>query len=243
MALRSACILFPFLSTHVNHCQHTSTNASLWYLGKPWISVTVEIRMKNMDKNRYLQIRSGKYTKTKVADIQWLYSKWLWLITAVYKPSFADAAYRTTWMWKSCVLNGRKAFSRLFFRTKTVRLPLYSLEPEPTGKLLFPSEVHLFSIRCEGTKISGIFTNWCQLKARCSHEDFAAKRKNRCYHWWTSVNRLVCLAKPFFFFPLFWLYFIRRIYGYGNKVKETFLWQVRILFVRLTENIKPQHII
>jgi len=47
--------------------------------------------MKNMDKNRYLQIRSGKYTKTKVADIQWLYSKWLWLITAVYKPSFADA--------------------------------------------------------------------------------------------------------------------------------------------------------
>ena len=44
-----------------------------------------------MDKNRYLQIRSGKYTKTKVADIQRLYSKWLWLITAVYKPSFADA--------------------------------------------------------------------------------------------------------------------------------------------------------
>ena len=44
-----------------------------------------------MDKNRYFQIRSGKYTKTKVADIQRLYSKWLWLVTAVYKPSFADA--------------------------------------------------------------------------------------------------------------------------------------------------------
>ena len=43
-----------------------------------------------MDKNRYFQIRSGKYTKTKVADIQRLYSKWLWLVTAVYKPSFAD---------------------------------------------------------------------------------------------------------------------------------------------------------
>ena len=46
--------------------------------------------MKNMDKNRYFQIRSGKYIKTKVADIQQLYSKWLWLVMAVYKPSFAD---------------------------------------------------------------------------------------------------------------------------------------------------------
>mgnify|MGYP007029032952 CR=1 FL=1 len=50
--------------------------------------------MKNMDKNRYFQIRSGKYIKTKVADIQRLYSKWLWLITVVYKPSFADAELR-----------------------------------------------------------------------------------------------------------------------------------------------------
>ena len=44
-----------------------------------------------MDKNRYFQIRSGKYIKTKVADIQRLHSKWLWLVTVVYKPSFADA--------------------------------------------------------------------------------------------------------------------------------------------------------
>ena len=44
-----------------------------------------------MDKNRYFQIRSGKYTKTKVAYIQRLYSKWLWLLMAVYKPSFPDA--------------------------------------------------------------------------------------------------------------------------------------------------------
>ncbi|MCL3852901.1 hypothetical protein M1P97_16570 [Parabacteroides sp. GYB001] len=47
-----------------------------------------------MDKNRYFQIRSGKYTKTKVADIQRLYSKWLWLVMAVYKPLLADAANR-----------------------------------------------------------------------------------------------------------------------------------------------------
>ena len=44
-----------------------------------------------MDKNRYFQIRSGKYIKTKIVDIQRLYSKWLWLVMAVYKPSFADA--------------------------------------------------------------------------------------------------------------------------------------------------------
>ena len=44
-----------------------------------------------MDKNRYFQIRSGKYTKIKVAGFQRLYSKWLWLLMAVYKPSFADA--------------------------------------------------------------------------------------------------------------------------------------------------------
>lgn len=44
-----------------------------------------------MDKNRYFQIRSGKYIKTKVADIQRLCSKWLWLVTVVYKLSFADA--------------------------------------------------------------------------------------------------------------------------------------------------------
>ena len=42
-----------------------------------------------MDKNRYFQIRSGKYIKTKVADIQRLYSKWLWLVTVVYKPLLA----------------------------------------------------------------------------------------------------------------------------------------------------------
>ena len=44
-----------------------------------------------MDKNRYFQIRSGKYIKTKVADIQRLYSRWLWLVMAVYKTLLADA--------------------------------------------------------------------------------------------------------------------------------------------------------
>lgn len=44
-----------------------------------------------MEKIRDLQMASGKYIKTKVAEYQRLYSKWLWLVTVVYKPSFPDA--------------------------------------------------------------------------------------------------------------------------------------------------------
>ena len=44
-----------------------------------------------MEKIRDLQMATGKYTKTKVADIQRLYSKWLWLVTVVYKPLLAYA--------------------------------------------------------------------------------------------------------------------------------------------------------
>ena len=44
-----------------------------------------------MEKIRDLQTATGKHVKTKIADIQRLYSKWLWLVMAVYKPLFADA--------------------------------------------------------------------------------------------------------------------------------------------------------
>ncbi len=44
-----------------------------------------------MDKNRYFQIRSGKHIKTKIADIQRLYSKWLWLVMAGFKPLLSGA--------------------------------------------------------------------------------------------------------------------------------------------------------
>ena len=37
---------------------------------------------------------TGIDTKIKVAGFQRLYSKWLWLLMAVYKPSFADAELR-----------------------------------------------------------------------------------------------------------------------------------------------------
>ena len=48
-----------------------------------------------------------------------------------------DAAYRTTWMWKSCVLNGRKVFSRLFFRSKTVRFAALFTWIRTNGKTSF----------------------------------------------------------------------------------------------------------
>ena len=45
-----------------------------------------------MDKIRYLQNTDWKVFKIeKVAEIQRLYSKWLWLLMAVSKPSLADA--------------------------------------------------------------------------------------------------------------------------------------------------------
>ena len=37
---------------------------------------------------------TGIDTKIKVAGFQRLYSKWLWLLMAVYKPLFADAKIR-----------------------------------------------------------------------------------------------------------------------------------------------------
>ena len=64
-------------------CEIVSVAATASTATNSRTSVTVEIRMKNMDKNRYFLIRSGKCTKTKVTDIQRLYSKWLWLVTVV----------------------------------------------------------------------------------------------------------------------------------------------------------------
>ena len=42
-------------------------------------------------------------------------------VRALKKLLIVDATYRTTWIWKSCDLSNRKAFSRLFFRPKTAR--------------------------------------------------------------------------------------------------------------------------
>lgn len=55
------------------------------------ICSAVELWCKKMLKIGSLSELTGIDTKIKVAEIQRLYSKWLWLLMAVYKPSFADA--------------------------------------------------------------------------------------------------------------------------------------------------------
>lgn len=57
----------------------------------PLICSAVELWYKKMLKIGSLSELTGMGIKIKVAGFQRLYSKWLWLLMAVYKPSFADA--------------------------------------------------------------------------------------------------------------------------------------------------------
>lgn len=56
----------------------------------PLICSAVELWYKKMLKIGSLSELTGIDTKIKVAGFQRLYSKWLWLLMAVYKPSFAE---------------------------------------------------------------------------------------------------------------------------------------------------------
>lgn len=56
----------------------------------PLICSAVELWYKKMLKIGSLSELTGIDTKIKVAGFQRLYSKWLWLLMAVYKPSFAS---------------------------------------------------------------------------------------------------------------------------------------------------------
>ena len=57
-------------------------------------------------------------------------------------------------------LTVEKPFLACFSAPTIVHFSLFPLESEPAEKtFISPSEVYLFSIRCEDTKISGIFTN------------------------------------------------------------------------------------
>lgn len=60
----------------------------------PLICSAVELWYKKMLKIGSLSELTGIDTKIKVAGFQRLYSKWLWLLMAVYKPSFADTKMR-----------------------------------------------------------------------------------------------------------------------------------------------------
>ena len=57
----------------------------------PLICSAVELWYKKMLKIGSLSELTGMDIKIKVAGFQRLYYKWLWLLMAVYKPSFADA--------------------------------------------------------------------------------------------------------------------------------------------------------
>ena len=57
----------------------------------PLICSAVELWYKKMLKIGSLSELSGMDIKIKVAVFQRLYSKWLWLLMAVYKPSFTNA--------------------------------------------------------------------------------------------------------------------------------------------------------
>ena len=57
----------------------------------PLICSAVELWYKKMLKIGSLSELTGMDIKIKVAGFQQFYSKWLWLLMAVYKPLFADA--------------------------------------------------------------------------------------------------------------------------------------------------------
>lgn len=59
----------------------------------PLICSAVELWYKKMLKIGSLSELTGMDIKIKVAGFQRLYSKWLWLLMAVYKPSFPDAEF------------------------------------------------------------------------------------------------------------------------------------------------------
>ena len=60
----------------------------------PLICSAVELWYKKMLKIGSLSELTGIDTKIKVAGFQRLYSKWLWLLMAIFKPSLSDAKFR-----------------------------------------------------------------------------------------------------------------------------------------------------
>jgi len=60
----------------------------------PLICSAVELWYKKMLKIGSLSELTGMDIKIRAVGFQRLYSKWLWLLMAVYKPSFTDAELR-----------------------------------------------------------------------------------------------------------------------------------------------------
>ena len=66
----------------------------------PLICSAVELWYKKMLKIGSLSELTGIDTKIKVAGFQRLYSKWLWLVTVVYKPLLADNSILIVFFFK-----------------------------------------------------------------------------------------------------------------------------------------------
>ena len=79
----------------------------------PLICSAVELWYKKMLKIGSLSELTGMGIKIKVAGFQRLYSKWLWLLMAVYKPSFALPNFPTIFVLYPSVA---VAFMMLFCR-------------------------------------------------------------------------------------------------------------------------------
>ena len=79
----------------------------------PLICSAVELWYKKMLKIGSLSELTGIDTKIKVAGFQRLYSKWLWLLMAVYKPSFAFVSFADAKVLKyilQCFFRGYTSF-------------------------------------------------------------------------------------------------------------------------------------
>lgn len=83
----------------------------------PLICSAVELWYKKMLKIGSLSELTGIDTKIKVAGFQRLYSKWLWLLMAVYKPLFAvgKSVIRLNYSHKKCmrVLHTSKRYKQI----------------------------------------------------------------------------------------------------------------------------------
>ena len=78
-------------SAHSHSVSHRVQDVAMMSARSSLICSAVELWYKKMLKIGSLSELTGIDTKIKVAGFQRLYSKWLWLLMAVYKPLFADA--------------------------------------------------------------------------------------------------------------------------------------------------------
>ena len=80
-------------SAHSHSVSHRVQDVAMMSAKCPLNCSVVELWYKIMLEIRNQSDLTENHIKIKVTDIQRLYSKWLWLLMAVYKPSFADAEF------------------------------------------------------------------------------------------------------------------------------------------------------